>query len=146
MTKIDHIGIAVRDLAEAARLYAEGLGLPLAHTEAVPSQGVKVGFVPIGASKIELLEPLDEASPVAKFLEKRGPGIHHVCLRVTDVRASMERLRASGAQLLSEEPLPGADGALVAFVHPKSAHGVLIELLQPAGTPETSDPVEGTPS
>ncbi len=130
MARIDHIGIAVRDIAQAARLYLDGLGLELDHTEIVDQQGVRVGFLPVGESEIELLEPLDPQSPVGRFLEKRGEGIHHICVQVDDIVAAMARLRAQGARLLSEGPLPGAGGCLVAFVHPQSANGVLLELCQ----------------
>lgn len=130
MSSIHHIGIAVQNIAEAAKLYTEGLGLALQHIEEVKEQGVKVGFLPLGESEIELLEPLGEDSPIARFLEKRGEGIHHICVQVPDIRQAMARLRASGARLLSDEPQPGAGGNLVVFVHPKSAHGVLLELSQ----------------
>lgn len=130
MRRIDHIGIAVKDIVEAARLYAEGLGLPCTHVETVEAQGVKVGFIPVGDSEIELLEPLSGESPVGRFLEKRGEGIHHICIQVEDIGAAMARLKARGARLLSDTPQPGAGGALVAFVHPASANGVLLELAQ----------------
>jgi len=130
MSKIDHVGIAVKNIEEAARLYVQGLGLELERVETVSEQGVKVGFFPLGESEIELLEPLSEASTVAQFLEKRGEGLHHICIQVPDIRAAMARLRGQGARLLSEEPSPGAGGSLVAFVHPRSANGVLLELCQ----------------
>lgn len=130
MSRIDHIGIAVRCIEEAARLYAQGLGLALERVEEVPEQGVRVGFLPVGESEIELLEPLGSQSTVAQFLEKRGEGLHHLCIEVSDIRAAMARLREGGARLLSEEPAPGAGGSLVAFVHPRSANGVLLELCQ----------------
>jgi methylmalonyl-CoA/ethylmalonyl-CoA epimerase len=131
MTTIDHIGIAVHDIQAAARLYTEGLGLPLGHIEDVVTQGVRAASISVGESTIELLEPLGEESPISGFLEKRGEGIHHVCLRVTDIRAAMATLKAQGARLLQEEPVRGMGGALVAFVHPRSANGVLLELSQP---------------
>ena len=130
MRRIDHIGIAVRSIAEAARLYAEGLGLPCTHVETVEAQGVKVGFIAVGDSQIELLEPLNSESPVARFLEKRGEGIHHICIQVEDISATMKQLTSQGARLLSDAPQPGAGGALVAFVHPASANGVLIEITE----------------
>ncbi len=130
MAKIDHIGIAVHDIAQAARLYQDGLGLELERVEVVEQQGVRVGFLPVGESEIELLEALDAQGAVGRFLEKRGEGIHHVCVQVQDIAAAMARLRAQGARLLSEAPVPGAGGALVAFVHPQSANGVLLELCQ----------------
>jgi methylmalonyl-CoA epimerase len=133
MTRIDHIGIAVRSIADAARLYGEGLGLACTHVETVEAQGVKVGFIPVGETEIELLEPLGPESPVARFLDKRGEGIHHICLEVEDIGAAMEQLKAQGLRLLSDAPQPGAGGALVAFVHPASANGVLLELAQKRG-------------
>ena len=130
MRRIDHIGIAVRSIDDATRLYAEGLGLPCIHVETVEAQGVKVGFIPVGESEIELLEPLGAESPVARFLEKRGEGIHHICIEVEDIGAAMGQLKAQGLRLLSDAPQPGAGGALVAFVHPASANGVLLEISQ----------------
>jgi len=130
MTRIDHVGIAVESIREAARLYTEGLGIALQHTEEVEDQGVKVGFLPLDSCEIELLEPLDDDSPVAKFLAERGEGIHHLCVQVADIEAVMERLREQGVRLLNERPVRGAGGCLVAFVHPRSANGVLLELSQ----------------
>jgi methylmalonyl-CoA/ethylmalonyl-CoA epimerase len=99
-------------------------------TEEVTEQGVRIAMLPVGETHIELLEPLSETSPVGKFLEKRGPGIHHVAIRVTDIRASLARLKEKGARLIDETPRTGAGGCLVAFVHPSSANGVLLELVQ----------------
>lgn len=130
MSQIDHIGIAVKSIVEATRLYTEGLGLSLVHTETVESQGVRVAFLPIGESLVELLEPLTPESAVGRFLEKRGEGIHHLCIEVEDLEATLARLREQGTQLLNEQPVLGAEGKLVAFVHPRSAHGVLLELSQ----------------
>lgn len=126
---LDHIGIAVETLAEGRRFY-EALGLRVEGEEEVPEQGVRVAFLPAGDSRLELLEPTSPGSPIARHLEKRGPGLHHICLRVEDIRRAMEDLRAEGFQLLSEEPQAGAHGCLVAFVHPRSAGGVLLELSQ----------------
>jgi LAO/AO transport system kinase len=125
---IDHLGIAVPDLEKAARFY-QGLGLTAAHCETVETEKVHVAMLPAGESRIELLEPTAPDSPIAKFLEKRGPGLHHVALRVPDLGAAVERLRASGARLLNE-PRAGAGGHLYVFVHPASAGGVLLELIQ----------------
>lgn len=132
MIELDHIGIAVRSIAEAARPYVEGLGLQLAHIQEVPEQGVRVGFLPLGHTELELLEPLDSQSALNQTLDKRGEGVHHVCIRVADIRATMQRMKESGAQLLSAEPTLGAGGRLVCFVHPRSMHGVLLELCQAA--------------
>ncbi|NLS79725.1 MAG: methylmalonyl-CoA epimerase [Chloroflexi bacterium] len=130
--RIAHIGIAVKSIAEAERFYVQGLGIELDHTEDVPEQGVKVAFLPTGESELELLEPLSEASPVAKFLEKRGEGIHHICLEVADIEAALSQLAAQGAELIDKAPRRGAEGKRVAFIHPRSAHGVLIELVEKA--------------
>ena len=128
--KIDHVGIAVRSIAEARKLY-EDLGLQVEAIEEVPYDGVRVAFIPCGETRIELLEPLSEDSPVGRFLAKRGPGVHHICLGTDDVRAASEHLRDSGFQVLRPEPTRGAGGCWVQFVHPKSTGGVLIELSEP---------------
>jgi len=128
--RIDHIGIAVRSIAEARVLY-EAMGLQVEAIEDVPHEGVRVALIPCGDSRIELLEPTADDSPIAKFLEKRGPGLHHLCLASDDVRSDDARLRAGGFQVLRPEPTRGAGGCWVQFVHPKSAGGVLIELSDP---------------
>nr|AAP58565.1 putative lactoylglutathione lyase [uncultured Acidobacteriota bacterium] len=128
--KIDHIGIATRELDEALSLWRDTLGLEIDSTEEVTEQGVRIAMLPIGESHIELLEPLSETSPVGKFLAKRGPGIHHVAIKVADIRASLEQLKTNGTRLIDEVPRIGAGGCLVAFVHPSSANGVLLELVQ----------------
>jgi methylmalonyl-CoA/ethylmalonyl-CoA epimerase len=125
--RIDHIGIAVRSIAEGRRFY-EALGMTVERIEDVPQEGVRVAMIRCGESWIELLEPLSEDSTVGKFLEKRGPGIHHLCLASDDVRADDGRLRGSGFETLRPEPTRGAGGCWVQFVHPKSAGGVLVEL------------------
>ena len=130
---LDHIGIAVESLAAGVEFY-KALGLELEGVEEVAEQGVKVGFLPVGDTRLELLEPTGESSPIAKHLERRGPGLHHVCVRVEDIRASMAALAEQGYRLLSEEPQVGAHDCLVCFVHPKSTGGVLLELSQPAGS------------
>jgi len=127
---LDHLGIAVRSIEEGARLY-RALGFAVEGTETVPEQGVTVAFLPAGGTRIELLEPLGEDSPVARHLARRGPGLHHVAIRVPDIRAAMAALREAGFELLSDEPRAGAHGSLVCFVHPRSAGGVLLELCQP---------------
>ncbi len=127
--ELDHIGIAVTSVAEGARFY-ETLGLILEGVEEVAEQQVKVGFLPVGTTRLELLEPTAADSPIARFLDSRGPGLHHVCVRVHDIRATMARLAKAGYRLLSEEPQPGAHGCQVCFVHPRSTGGVLLELSQ----------------
>lgn len=129
--RVDHIGIAVRSIEEARAIY-EALGLEITEVEEVPQEGVRVAIIPCGGTRIELLEPTREDSPVARFLEQRGPGIHHLCVGSTDVRADDQALRERGYRVLRPEPTRGAGGARVQFVHPKSAGGVLLELSQPA--------------
>jgi methylmalonyl-CoA/ethylmalonyl-CoA epimerase len=129
--KVDHIGIAVRSIAEARGLY-EALGLHVEEIEEVPQEGVRVAIIPCGGTRIELLEPTSPDSPVARFLEQRGPGIHHLCVGSTDVRADDARLRERGFQVLRDEPTRGAGGAKVQFVHPRSTGGVLLELSEPS--------------
>jgi methylmalonyl-CoA epimerase len=131
MAEIDHLGIAVRSIA-AARGFYEALGLAVAHEEEVEHEGVRTAMLPIGESRIELLEPLREDSPVAKFLARRGEGLHHVAVRVKDIAAAREELLGRGVQLISQEIRRGAGGHLYLFVHPKSAGGVLVELVQQA--------------
>jgi len=126
MTKLDHIGIAVRSL-EAAKIY-QALGLEVGHTEVVESQGVRTAFLSVGDSNLELLEPTGPESTIAKFIEKRGEGIHHICLRVDDLESHLVRLKAEGYRLINEHPVPGAHGCRVAFLHPSAGNGVLIEL------------------
>ena len=129
-TRIAHIGIAVRNLDDALRLYHEALGLPLHGRETVESDHVNVAFLPIGDTKVELLEATDPQSSVARFIEKRGEGVHHVAFEVDDVGETLEVLRQSGYCLIDEKPRPGAGGTQVAFVHPRSTNGVLIELCE----------------
>jgi len=130
MTRIEHIGIAVKDLAAAEEIYARLLGVPSYKREAVESEGVVTSFFKTGPNKIELLESTKADGPIAKAIEKRGEGIHHIAFEVADIRAEMDRLKAEGFILLNEEPKRGADNKLVCFVHPKSANGVLVELCQ----------------
>jgi len=124
--KIDHLGIAVPRLAEAVKAY-EALGFTVQSTEEVPSERVRVAFLPVGESRLELLEPTDPGSVIAKFLEKRS-GLHHVCLLVEDIEAALSELRSRGVPLIDEKPRAGAGGARVAFLHPRAAGGVLLEL------------------
>ena len=130
MIRIEHIGIAVKDLEKAEEVYTRLLGTPSYKREAVESEGVITSFFQAGPNKIELLESTRPDGPIAKAIEKRGEGIHHIAFEVADIRAEMERLRAEGFILLNEEPKRGADNKLVCFVHPKSANGVLVELCQ----------------
>ena len=127
---LDHIGIAVDDLDAALAFYTEALGLEVDATEDVPSQGVRAHFVRVGSASLELLEATTEESPIRRFVSRRGAGMHHITLRVDDIRAALARLKARGVRLVDETPREGAEGALVAFVHPASAHGVLVELKQ----------------
>ena len=128
--EVDHIGIAVNGLDEALAVWRDALGLEVEHSEEVAEQGVRVTMLPMGESHIELLQPLTENSPVGKFLEKRGPGIHHIAVRVPDIEAALAKLKQKGTRLIDEKPRVGARGCLVAFVHPSSANGVLLELVQ----------------
>ena len=136
--KIDHIGIATGGIEDALRFWRDALGLEVKHTEVVEEQGVRVAMLPAGEPRIELLEPTGPDTPVARFIQKRGPGIHHVAVRVPDIRAALARLSAEGARLIDEEPRVGAGGCLVAFVHPSAAGGVLLELVEHADGPEES--------
>ncbi|HEX8557626.1 MAG TPA: methylmalonyl-CoA epimerase [Pyrinomonadaceae bacterium] len=131
--RIEHIGIATRSIEEALSFWRDALGLEVKHTETVEEQGVNVAMLPAGEPRVELLEPTGPDSPVARFLEKRGPGIHHVAVRVADIRAALARLKAGGARLIDEEPRVGAGGCLVAFVHPAASGGVLLELVEHTG-------------
>ncbi|HQR33973.1 MAG TPA: methylmalonyl-CoA epimerase [Blastocatellia bacterium] len=129
-SKIQHLGIAVGSIDQALEFWRDGLGLDLKEIEVVEDQGVRVAMLPIGESRIELLEPTGEETPVGKFIAKRGAGIHHLCVEVEDVAAKLADLKAKGVRLIDEQPRIGAGGALVAFVHPASTGGVLIELTQ----------------
>jgi methylmalonyl-CoA/ethylmalonyl-CoA epimerase len=128
--KIDHIGIATGGIAEVANFYREALGLKVEEIEEVAEQKVRVAMLPIGESRIELLEPTTDDSPISKFLAKRGPGIHHVAIQVENIRESLRKMKEEGARLIDEEPRKGAGGCLVAFVHPSSTGGVLVELVE----------------
>ncbi len=130
MEKIEHIGIAVKNISEANKIYEALLGSPPYKSEKVESEGVETSFFRCGESKIELLEASTPDSPIARFIEKRGEGIHHIAFAVNDIKAEMKRLQNEGFILLNEVPKKGADNKLVAFLHPKSANGVLVELCQ----------------
>ncbi|NIS61238.1 MAG: methylmalonyl-CoA epimerase [Proteobacteria bacterium] len=126
--RIDHIAIAVNDMDEAAKFYTDTLQLDLGGVEVVTEQKTKVAFLKIGGSTIELVQPASDDSPLVKFLEARGPGIHHICLEVDDIQKEVEELKRRGARMIDETPRPGAHNTRVAFIHPKSSGGVLIEL------------------
>ncbi|MDH3866732.1 MAG: methylmalonyl-CoA epimerase [Desulfobulbaceae bacterium] len=127
LQKIDHLGIAVRSIAEARTFYEKVLGLPCEGEETVASQNVKTAFFAVGEVHIELLEPTSEESPIAKFLDKNGEGIHHVAFKTDDIEGQIKQAREGGCRLIHEIPIQGAGGKLVAFLHPKSTHGVLME-------------------
>jgi methylmalonyl-CoA/ethylmalonyl-CoA epimerase len=128
--KIDHIGIATRRLEEGLAVWRDALGLRIDSTEEIAEQGVRVAKLAVGETHVELLEALTPDSPVGKFLAKRGPGIHHIALEIDDIAASLKELKNKGARLIDETPRVGAGGCLVAFVHPSSTDGVLLELVQ----------------
>ncbi|GJM41674.1 MAG: methylmalonyl-CoA epimerase [Ardenticatenaceae bacterium] len=128
--KVNHIAIVVESLDDAKAFWVDALGLELSHKEHVASQAVDVAFLPVGNSKIELLQPTDNESGVAKYLQKRGPGMHHICFEVEDIDAALSKLKAAGIQLINEEPVVGSDGRKFAFIHPKAANSVLVELYE----------------
>jgi methylmalonyl-CoA/ethylmalonyl-CoA epimerase len=130
MEKIEHLGIAVKDMKSAITHYEKLLGTPCYKTEEVESQGVLTAFFMTGPNKIELLSATRPDSPIAKFIEKKGEGIHHIAFLVEDIESELARLKSEGYQLINETPLPGADNMLIAFLHPKSGLGTLIELCQ----------------
>jgi methylmalonyl-CoA/ethylmalonyl-CoA epimerase len=130
MTGLDHVAILVSDLDAAVKLYRDVYGLPEPEIEEVPSEQVRVAIFGHGAGRIELVSPASPASPMAKTIERRGEGLHHICLEVPDIVKAMASLKAQGAPLLDERPRPGAGGSQVAFVHPKGSRGVLVELKQ----------------
>ena len=130
---LDHIGIAVSNLEAALAFYRDALGLDIDAPEEVASQRVRAHVIPAGAAALELLEATADDSPIAKYVAKRGPGLHHITLRVDDIAAALAQLKARGVRLIDEAPRPGAHGSLVAFIHPASAHGVLVELKQVVG-------------
>src|SRR6187455_2196110 len=130
--KINHLGIATKGIDEALKFWSDALGLENVHTEVVEDQKVRVAMLPIGESRIELLEPTSDDSPISKFLERRGGGIHHIAVEVDDIEAPLARLKSQRVRLIDETPRIGAEGCLVAFVHPASANGVLLELVQVA--------------
>jgi methylmalonyl-CoA/ethylmalonyl-CoA epimerase len=130
MEKLDHIGIAVRNMEKAVQTYTQGFGLAIKGTEVVEDQKVSTTFLALGDTYIELLESTSPDGPIAKFIEKRGEGIHHLCFKVENIKKALEACKAQGMQLIDAEPRKGAHDKWIAFVHPKSTHGVLIELSQ----------------
>lgn len=132
-SKIQHLGVAVESIDRALEFWRDGLGLELHEIEVVEDQGVRVAMLPIGESRIELLEATGSETPVGKFIAKRGGGIHHVCVEVDEINSKLAELKARGVRLIDESPRVGAGGALVAFIHPASTGGVLIELTQKKG-------------
>ena len=131
--KIDHIGIAVKSLTEAIKVYENAIGLKVAAYDQVDDQGVRVAMLNIGESRIELLEPTGPDSPIERFMTKRGEGIHHIAVTVENIETALERLKASGVRLIDSEPRRGAHNTRIAFIHPSSTHGVLLELVQHDG-------------
>ncbi len=129
--KVDHIAVAVRDVEKAAEFYEKVLGLKLDGVEEVKDMHVKVGFIPIGETRVELVQPLDPESGLAKFIEKKGEGIHHICYEVEDIDQALATCKARGAKMIDETPRRGAHHSRVGFIHPKSTGGVLTELTQP---------------
>lgn len=128
--KMDHIGIAVKNLEETLKFYEEVLGIKCVSTEVVEEQKVKVAFLPIGDTEVELLESMEEDGPVAKFIEKKGEGVQHIAYRVDNIEKAIEELKGKGIRMVDEKPRYGAGGARIAFLHPKSTFGVLIELCE----------------
>ncbi len=128
--EVEHIGIAVRNLDDAKKIYCDLLGLECTGEMNLPERGVKVAFLETGNTKVELLEGIGDESPVTKFVDRHGPGVHHLCFEVNDIERVLSELAESGLRLIDDKPLPGAEGKLVAFLHPKSASGVLIELTE----------------
>ncbi|MFT5431720.1 MAG: methylmalonyl-CoA epimerase [Myxococcota bacterium] len=128
--RIQHLGIAVRELEPAVEFYRDKLGLPLVEQKEMPDRGLRVAFLQAGDTLVELLAPLHEGSEISRFLDKRGEGIHHICFDVPDILKSLDALRKDGVRVISKEPTIGAEGYPVAFLHPKSCNGVLIELLE----------------
>lgn len=128
--RVDHIAIVVEDIDEALKFWRDSLGLELLHVEKVAEQESVVAFLPVGDGEIELLKPTSEESGVARYLHKRGPGIHHICFEVDDIQATLDSLKQEGVRLINEEALAGSGGKKIAFIHPESTHGVLVELYE----------------
>lgn len=128
--RIDHVAVVVEDIQAALSFWRDALGLELDHIQEVPDQASRVAFLPVGESEVELVQPITPDSGVARYLQKRGPGMHHLCLEVDDIQAVLERLKAKGVRLINEAPIPAAGGKQIAFIHPESTNGVLVELYQ----------------
>ncbi len=128
--RIDHIAVLVEDMEKTVAFWQEALGMELAHIEEVPAEKSKVAFFPLGGSEIELVQPTSDDSGLARYLEKRGPGMHHVCLEVDDIEGMLAQLKEKGVQLINETPMPGLGGKRYAFIHPKAANGVMVELYE----------------
>ena len=129
--KLDHLGIAVPDLDAALEFWRDALGLELVDIEVVESEGVRTAFLPVGDASIELLEPMDETGVIARHIDRRGPGIHHICMKVDGLQEHLDDLDGAGIRLVDRQPRPGAHGKNVAFIHPKATGGVLLELAEP---------------
>lgn len=142
---LDHVGIAVRSLDEALAFYRDALGLEVHAPEEIASQRVRGQFIPLRGPALELLEATSDESPIARFIRRRGPGLHHITLRVDDIGEALARLKARGVRLVDDRPRPGAGGSLVAFVHPASAHGVLVEIAQAPKATNAGLKTEGDP-
>jgi len=130
--RVHHVAIAVNDLQPALEFWRDALGLELSGVEDIPDQKALVAFLPTGGSEVELVKPTSEETGVAKFLQKRGPGMHHICFEVDDLASTLNRLKEKGVRLIDETPRIGAGGSKIAFIHPESTHGVLVELYEPA--------------
>ena len=130
ISKIDHVALVVGDINEALAFWQDALGIPLDHVDEVPREKSAIAFLPLGESEIELVQPTTDDSGVAKYLEKRGPGMHHICLEVDDIEAMLAQLKAKGIQLIHEQPVVAESGKKYAFIHPKAAFGVLVELYE----------------
>lgn len=131
--KIDHIAVVVKDMDKALEFWQDALGLDLSHMEEVPSENSIVAFLPAAESEVELVTPTDDESGVARYLDKRGPGMHHICFEVYDIHATMEHLKSKNVRLINPEPIIGTGGKKIAFIHPESTHGVLVELYELSG-------------
>lgn len=131
--RIDHVAIIVEDIESALTFWRQGLGLQLEHVEEVPDQEAVVAFLPTGDSEVELVRPTTDESGIARFLQKRGPGIHHICFEVDDIESVLSELQSKGLRLINEEPVIGTGGKRIAFIHPESTHGVLVELYELTG-------------